>query len=57
MKTLEEIAGRNALVSCGKCECDGPPCRALMDLLREAQRALLAEIGESIAETVKPKPE
>ena len=51
MKTLESIAGRHALVSCGECQCEGPPCAALIELLREAQRALLEEIGEAIVES------
>lgn len=46
MKTLESIAGRHAIVACGECQCEGPPCAALIELLREAQRALLEEIGE-----------
>lgn len=53
MKTLESIAGRHALVSCGECQCEGPPCAALIDLLREAQRALLEEIGEAIVDKAK----
>lgn len=51
MKTIESIAGRHALVSCGECQCDGPPCAALIDLLREAQRSLLEEISEAIVDS------
>lgn len=53
MKTLESIAGRHALVACGECQCEGTPCAALIKLLREAQRALLEDIGEAIVDKAK----